>query len=420
LQTLREITMRHLTTPLRPSALRPPALGPPALRLFVLAVLGCLSGTAALAQGTPYPYVGLGLGQTRGGLDAQRISDSVVAPIVGGFGSQTLTSDDRDTGYKVFGGYQMNPWLGVELGYFHLGKQRFTNTTVPLGALQGQLRSQGVNLDLVGTVPMTTNLSGLLRVGVAYARTRAEFTGTGAVAVTNPTPSDRSANLKLGVGLQYAFNPSVLLRGEFERYRNSDAVGGHGHVNLLSASLVFPFGGAPSAVRRTAAPMAMPMAAAPMAPAPMAAPLPAPAPPPVIVAVVVPPLAPAARRVTYSAESVFGFDTTEVQPAGQAALDSFSAELAGTSYSNIQVEGHTDRLGSSAYNLTLSQQRADAVKAYLVSHGKLDPAKVQAVGKGEAMPVTDAATCPGQRQSASLIACLQPDRRVVIDVAGTR
>jgi len=399
--------MRHPTTLNRP----------PALRLLALALLGSLSGTAALAQTAPYPYVGLGVGATRGGVDAQRISDSVVVPFAGGFGSQTITSDDQDIGYKVFGGYQMNPWLGVELGYFHLGKQRFTNTTVPAGALQGQLRSQGVNLDLVGTVPLTTNLSGLLRAGVAYARTRGEFTGSGAVAVANPTPSDRSANLKLGLGLQYAFNPSVLMRGEFERYRNSDAVGGHGHVNLLSVSLVFPFGGAPSGMRRTSAPAPMPMAAAPMAPAPMVAPLPAPA---SAVAMVEPPMAPATRRVTYSAESVFGFDTADVQPAGQAALDSFSAELAGSRYTSIQVEGHTDRLGSSAYNLTLSQQRADAVKAYLVSHGKLDPAKVQAVGKGEAMPVTDAATCPGQRQSASLIACLQPDRRVVIDVAGTR
>ena len=414
MHTTRKPTMRQST-----SFCRPPSRRAPALRLLALALLGALPGAAALAQTAPYSYVGLGLGQTRGGADAQRISDSVVAPLVGGFGSQTITSDNRDTGYKVFLGYQMNPWLGVELGYFHLGKQRFTNTTVPLGALQGQLRSQGANLDLVGTVPLTTNLSGLVRAGVAYARTRGEFTGTGAVAVTNPSPSDRSANLKLGVGLQYAFNPSVLVRGEFERYRNSDAVGGHGHVNLISASLVFPFGAAPSGMRRTSAPAPMPMAAAPMSPAPMAAPLPAPAPAPVV-AMVAPPMAPALRRVTYSAESVFGFDTAVVQPAGQAALDSFSATLAGTTYSSIQVEGHTDRLGSSAYNQTLSQQRADAVKAYLVTNGKLDPAKVQAVGKGEAMPVTDAATCPGQRQSAALIACLQPDRRVVIDVAGTR
>jgi OOP family OmpA-OmpF porin len=109
-----------------------------------------------------------------------------------------------------------------------------------------------------------------------------------------------------------------------------------------------------------------------------------------------------------------------VQPSGRAALDSFSAELAGTSYADIQVEGHSDRLGSTAYNQALSQQRADAVKAYLVTQGKLDPAKIQAVGKGEGTPATQTGACPGQQQNAALIACLQPDRRVEIAVSGTR
>ena len=256
---------------------------------------------------------------------------------------------------------------------------------------------------------------------VAYARTRDVFTGTGAVGVADPTPSNRSANLKLGVGLQYAFNESVLLRGEAERYRNSDAVGGHGHVNLYSASLVFPFGRAPATTRPASMPAPMVMAATPAPmpmplPAPVAAAAPAPMPAPVMA---VPAPAPV-RRVTYNAESLFGFDTAVVQPSGRVALDSFSAELAGTSYADIQVEGHTDRLGSTAYNQTLSQQRADAVKAYLVNQGKLDPAKVQAVGKGEGTPATQAGACPGQHQTAALIACLQPDRRVEIAVSGTR
>jgi OOP family OmpA-OmpF porin len=397
----------------RLSALRRPTL---ALRLVPLAALGMLLGMGALAQSPAPYYIGLGGGQTRGGLDTQRISDSVITPLDGAFTSQTVTTDHRDVGYKVFGGVQMNPWLGVELGYFHLGKQRFTNTTVPVGALSGQMRSQGVNLDLVGTMPLSGNLAVLARVGVAYARTRDVFTGTGAVAVANPTPSDRSANLKLGVGLQYAFNDAVLLRGEAERYRNSDAVGGHGHVNLYSASLVFPFGQAPTSTRRAAMPA--PMVAAAPAPLPAPVPMPAAAPEPMPAPVAAAP-APV-RRVTYSAESLFGFDTAVVQPAGRATLDGFSAELAGISDAEILVEGHTDRLGSTAYNQSLSQQRADAVKAYLVTQGKLDPAQVQAVGKGEGTPATRAGACPGQRQSAALIACLQPDRRVEITVAGTR
>ena len=392
-----------------------------ALRLIPLAILGSLNGGSALAQGAPYYYVGLGAGQTRGSFDLQRISDSVITPIVGGFGSQTLSTDRIGTGYKVFGGYQMNTWLGAELGYFHLGRQRFANTTVPTGALAGQLRSQGMNLDLVGTLPLGANLSALARVGVAYARTRDEFSGSGAVAVADATPSERSSNLKLGLGLQYAFNASVLLRGEAERYRNSDAVGGHGHVNLFSASLVFPFGHAPASTRRTSAvaPAAMPMAMS-ATPMPMAMPAAAPPAPVVAVAPLPAPLPPAPQRVSFSAESMFEFGTWTLQSAGRSALDTFSTELAGVRYDQISIEGHTDRLGSSAFNQLLSQQRADAVKAYLVTQGRLDPAKLQAVGKGEAAPVTQAETCRGQRQSAALIACLQPDRRVEIEVSGTR
>ena len=86
----------------------------------------------------------------------------------------------------------------------------------------------------------------------------------------------------------------------------------------------------------------------------------------------------------------------------------------------INVEGHTDRLGSEAYNQTLSLERADAVKAYLVSSGRIPAGKISAVGKGETMPVTVAADCKGDRQSAQLVTCLQPDRRVEIEVIGTR
>jgi OOP family OmpA-OmpF porin len=129
---------------------------------------------------------------------------------------------------------------------------------------------------------------------------------------------------------------------------------------------------------------------------------------------------PERRRVTFSAESLFGFDNSTVREEGKTALDGFVKELDSTRYENIVVEGHTDRLGSTAYNQSLSQQRADAVKAYLVSAGRVDPAKVSSVGKSESSPVTKPEDCKGERANTKLIACLQPDRRVEIDVAGTR
>ena len=102
------------------------------------------------------------------------------------------------------------------------------------------------------------------------------------------------------------------------------------------------------------------------------------------------------------------------------ALDTFSNQLKGTSYQSITVEGHTDRLGSTEYNQALSNERASSVKDYLVTSGKLDPSKISAVGKSEGSPVTKAEDCSDKQSRANLITCLQPDRRVEVEVSGTR
>jgi OOP family OmpA-OmpF porin len=92
----------------------------------------------------------------------------------------------------------------------------------------------------------------------------------------------------------------------------------------------------------------------------------------------------------------------------------------GTAFDVITVEGHTDRLGTAAYNLALSARRAEVVKAYLVSAGGFNAAKLTAVGHGESRPVTKPEDCKGNRPTPQLIACLQPDRRVEVEVSGTR
>ena len=382
-----------------------------ALRVLGLAGLGSLIAVPAFAQESGYYYGGLSVGQSRARIDEERISASLLAE---GFTS-SMVRDQKSGAFKLFGGYQLHRNFAVEAGYFNLGKFGFTSTTVPAGTLTGQIKLQGFNLDLVGSVPLTERLSALARVGVQSARARDTFTGTGAVVVTNPNPSQRATNYKLGAGLQYAFGPSFLVRGEAERYRVNDAVGNKGDVNLYSVSLVFPFG-------RTPAPAPRPMAApayVPPAPAAVAAP---PPPPPVVAQAPAPPVVmpPARRRVRFEADSLFSFDKSDIRPEGRSALDKFVQELRGTEFDVITVEGHTDRLGSTAYNQRLSTQRAEAVKNYLVTPGGVAAAKLAAVGKGESTPVTKPEDCKGNKANPKLIACLQPDRRVEVEVAGTR
>ena len=125
------------------------------------------------------------------------------------------------------------------------------------------------------------------------------------------------------------------------------------------------------------------------------------------------------RRVSFSAESLFAFDKTAIKPDGKAALDRFASELRGTQYDRVVVTGHADRLGSNAYNQRLSTQRAESVKAYLISAG-VDTNKISAAGKGETMPVTKPGDCRGNKRTAALVACLQPDRRVDVEVTATK
>ena len=140
------------------------------------------------------------------------------------------------------------------------------------------------------------------------------------------------------------------------------------------------------------------------------------APAPLVIAAVKP--APVLVKVTIDADTLFDFDKSDLRPAGRDALDAFAGKLKDISPEVISAVGHTDRLGSESYNQGLSERRAASVKAYLTGKG-IDAGRIHAEGKGEAQPVTKAGDCAAGK-SAKVIACLQPDRRVDIEVVGTR
>ena len=389
------------------------------ITVAAIGAVGVLASAPAAAQDDSYYYGGIGVGQARA-----RFDEAQIAPKLGaGVTFSGSERDERHSAYKVFLGYQFNRHWGAELGYFHMGRFGVNATTTPAGTVTGEFRVQGANIGVVGTLPFTDKLSGQARAGLQFARTRTDFVGTGAAIGATSNPSDRETNVKIGLGLQYEFSPSFMMRGEVERFRVSDALGGHEQVAMYSVSLVMPFGRSSSAARRTAQ--------APAYSAPYAAPYVAPAPvvamaPAQVVMVPVAPvpepraaMAPLPRRVSYSAESFFGFDRAELSEQGKSALDGFAIELAGTSFETITVQGHADRIGTTAYNQELSLQRAEAVKAYLVNSGGLVAASIVATGKSELEPVTVPEACTGA-VTPELIQCLRPDRRVEIEVNGTR
>jgi OOP family OmpA-OmpF porin len=280
--------------------------------------------------------------------------------------------------------------------------------TTPVGTLNGNIKLQGVNLDAVGMLPITEKFSAFGRLGLNYAQARDNFTGTGFVTVPNPNPSKSQVNYKFGAGLQYDFTKSLGMRLEAERYHINDAVGNKGDIDMYSLGLVYHFG-----VEKPApAPRAV-------EPEPVVA---APVPVPVPVAAVV--VAPVHRKTVFAADSsvgsLFDFGKADVKPSGKEAIDRFSTDLKGADYALITVVGHTDRIGSHAYNMKLSAQRADAVKAYIVESAGVPADKIEASGVDGADPVTKPDECKGKKVTKALIACLAPDRRVEVEVNSTR
>ena len=211
-------------------------------------------------------YIGGNVGESRAHFEEGSIATRVMAP---GRVVTSIGSDDRDIGYKLYGGYRLSRHFSLEGGYFDLGKFDFTATTIPLGTLNGHMRVKGVNLDLVGMLPLTEKFSAFGRIGMNYAKTKDSFTGTGGAVVVNSNPSDRDLNHKFGLGIQYKFTESFAMRAEAERYRVSDAVGGKANVDLFSVGVVFLFGGktpAPTPRAVTPQPIVEPYVAPPPQP----------------------------------------------------------------------------------------------------------------------------------------------------------
>lgn len=391
-----------------------------------LGLMGCAVIVSPFAvAGDSGWYTGTNIGQSRAKVDDARITTQLV-----GVGSASIIDDNRDTAYKLFGGYQINKYFALEAGYFDLGQFGYT-AAAPAGTLIGNIRLKGINLDAVGILPLTEKFSTFGRVGLNYAETKDNFSNTGAVpAPTNPNPSTRDTNYKVGLGLQYAFTESLRMRVEAERYRINDAVGNKGNIDLISVGLVYRFGEkspVPAPVQKVVAlePVALEpkVVVVTVTPPPPPPAIVTPPPPPPLL----PPPPPAPKKIIFSADSsvdsLFDFGKATIKQGGQQALDKFAADLKGANFNVITVTGHTDRIGSRKFNEKLSEHRAEVVKNYLMEAGGIPVDKITAKGVGESDPVTKLGECAsekGAKVTKDLIDCLQPDRRVEVEVIATR
>jgi len=141
---------------------------------------------------------------------------------------------------------------------------------------------------------------------------------------------------------------------------------------------------------------------------------------PVPAAAVAPVATVPSRKVTLGADGLFRFDggkASDLLPEGRRKIERLAADIRERGEQVlINVVGHTDRLGAEAYNSALSLQRANTVRDLLAQQG-LPTRTIRAAGAGEQQPVVQ---CQGDTATPQLVSCLQPNRRVEIEVISGR
>ena len=218
-----------------------------------------------------------------------------------------------------------------------------------------------------------------------------------------------SPYVNAGVGFQYKFSPTLGMQADiretdsFYRHRDANSDMKHAANTYANVGLTWAFGGPP-------APPVVPLVTSTrtqettVVTTPPPAPVIVPPPPP-------PPQAPKMQKFTLSASELFAFNSAKLAPS-QPKLDEVASTMqANSDIASVTIVGYTDRIGGTAYNQKLSEQRANSVKAYLEGKG-VSASRLTAVGKGEADPVVE---CKDEKKRPALIKCLEPNRRVEIE-----
>ncbi|QGN37492.1 porin OmpA [Klebsiella oxytoca] len=284
-------------------------------------------------------------------------------------------------GAGAFGGYQVNPYLGFEMGYDWLGRMAYKGSVN-----NGAFKAQGVQLTAKLGYPITDDLDIYTRLGGMVWR--ADSKGNYANGVSR-SEHDTGVSPVFAGGLEWAVTRDIATRLEYQWVNNigdAGTVGTRPDNGMLSLGVSYRFGQEDVA--------------------PVVAPAPAPAP------------EVTTKHFTLKSDVLFNFNKSTLKPEGQQALDQLYTQLSNMDPKDgsAVVLGYTDRIGSDAYNQQLSEKRAQSVVDYLVSKG-IPSSKISARGMGESNPVTGN-TCDNVKARAALIDCLGPDRRVEIEVKG--
>ncbi|XWY20338.1 porin OmpA [Bisgaard Taxon 45] len=336
---------------------------------------------ASVAQAAPQPntfYVGAKAGWASFHDGLNQVKYLEVPETTFGFKRNSVT-------YGVFGGYQITDNFAVELGYDDFGRAKLRMAQKDQKSKDvAKHTNHGAHLSLKASYPVLDGLDVYARVGAALVRSDYKLYGESEDLKEYKRTHSTQVSPVFAGGLEYAFIPELALRVEYQwlnnvgklKDANGERVDYRPDIGSVTAGLSYRFGQTvyvPEVVNKT---------------------------------------------FTLNSDVTFGFDKADLKPAAQNVLDGIYGEIAQLKSASVAVAGYTDRLGSDAYNLKLSQRRADTVANYLVAKGVAQNA-ISATGHGEANPVTGN-KCDAVKGRKALIACLADDRRVEVAVKGNK
>lgn len=206
--------------------------------------------------------------------------------------------------------------------------------------------------------------------------------GVGGIHYTDATDDTTDGRynkfaMDYGAGLKWFITENIALRGDV---RHIIPINGHQNNLLATVGLTLAFGGEKKVVEPLPEPVPEPVVAPP--------PPPPPAPAPEII-----------EKGKTTLKVLFDFDKSIIKKGSFGDVDNLVGVMKNYPDLNVAIEGHTDYIGTNAYNQKLSQRRADAVKKYMVEKGGIDAKRLKAIGYGEEKPIADNKTKEGRAQN---------------------
>lgn len=300
-----------------------------------------------------------------------------------GFYNNAVSNDNthpNQLGAGAYLGYQANRYVGFELGYDWLGNMPYRSDAA---GNSGAYKANGIQLTAKLGYPITNDLDIYTRLGGMTWRADVKTRG----AAGTFKDHDTGVSPLAAVGLEYAVTKSVATRLDYQWVSNigdGDSIGTRPDNGSLSLGVAYRFGQEAPVVPSVAAPSIE------------------------------------TKRFALKSDVLFNFGKSTLKAEGKQALDELYVQLKDLhpTGGTIAVIGYTDRIGSVKSNEVLSEKRATSVVDYLISKG-ISSNSITARGLGKADPVTGS-TCDTVKARKALIECLAPDRRVEIEITGTR